>query len=71
MDRKLYLELCQLNSVSNKKTFIKYKSCDYIPKSYQISFNADGSARHTAILYEYKTNILVYCDLKDVEEKND
>ena len=68
MERKLYLELCQLQSMKGG-VLVEYGGIAYQPYSYELKFQQDGKIKHTAILKEPKSNCLVYCRLEDVKEK--
>ena len=68
MERKLYLELCQLQSVKGG-VLVEYDGVANHPYAYELKIQSDGNIKHTAILKEPKANCLVYCRLEDVKEK--
>ena len=68
MERKLYLELCQLQSMKGG-VLVEYGGIAYHPYSYELKFQPGGKIKHTAILKDPKSNCLVYCRLEDVKEK--
>ena len=68
MERKLYLELCKLQSMKGG-VLVEYDGISYQPYAYELKFQSDGKIKNTAILKEPKANCLVYCRLEDVKEK--
>ena len=68
MERKLYLELCQRQTMKGG-VLVEYGCISYQPYAYELKFQPDGKIKHTAILKEPKANSLVYCKLEDVKEK--
>ena len=68
MERKLYLELCQRQSIKGG-VLVECDGVAYQPYAYELKFQTDGKIKHTAILKETKANCLVYCRLEDVKEK--
>lgn len=47
---------------------IKGSTIQYFPIAYTLAFNADGSARHTAVLRERDRNAILHTKLEDVLE---
>ena len=68
MERKLYLELCQRQSMKGG-VLVEYDSIAYQPYAYELKFKQDGKIKHMSILKEPKANCLLYCRLEDVNEK--
>lgn len=67
MDRTRFLEHCRLFAFGQNIT-VKYKDGIYFPFAYELKFNKEGRAIHTAILQDVKAKSLVYCRLEDVKE---
>ena len=71
IERKRYLELCQMNAVNPESAKVMCdKYGEYYPKSYTIDFNDKGETIHYCTLKDLKANCLVsafLCDLKEVE----
>lgn len=77
VDRKLYLELCQRVSVlkngvcgikenvPNELTVV-YNGIRYYPVAYELSFDDNGNARHTAILHDLNANSIMNANLEKV-----
>lgn len=46
---------------------VLYNEATYYPFAYQLSFNGDGSVRHTAVLHDLKCNSITMAALQRVE----
>lgn len=79
IDRKTYLEMCQRCAVLEEDYFavkinvpdkdkVVYNGDVYYPCGYLLSFDNDGSVRHTAILHDLKCNSITMAALGRVEE---
>ena len=68
MERKLYLELCQRQTIKGG-VLVEYDGIAYQPYAYELKFQQEGKINHTAILKEQKANCLVYCRLEDIKER--
>lgn len=73
MDRKIYLEMCQKSAfcVGNKKKIpadivIDYSTGRYYPEGYQLTFDKNGKAKHTAILHDIVARSVLYVDLEKI-----
>lgn len=80
VERKLYLELCRETAtlrggIENIKLNVPdrlrvvYKGDEYYPVAYELGFQKDGSATHTAIIHEMKANAIHYVALDKLEQK--
>ena len=67
MERKKYLECCQLYAFG-KNNRVEYNGSEYFPIAYELKFNTAGVPVHTAILRDCKARSLVYCRLENVKE---
>ena len=67
VERKRYLELCQMNAVGNS-VFVVARQTDYKPQSYKLSFDKKGNPVHTAVLLDKNENSVIHCNLSEVEE---
>ena len=78
MERKKYLEMCQKCAMLEDDYFavkknvpdelkVIYNETTYYPYGYQLSFDSDGSARHTAVLHDLKYNSITMAILQRVE----
>lgn len=76
MERKRYLELCQMVSVLPGGVFgikqnvpddlkVVHNGIEYYPISYKLSFD-NGRPTHTAILHDLKANSIMNADLETV-----
>lgn len=68
IERKRFLELCQINSVLSKKEKVKYKDVEYYPKSLIIWYNEKGETQNSGFLIECKSNSGMQADLKQIRE---
>lgn len=78
MERKKYLELCrEVAALEGGIERIKkvpealqvgYSGNRYYPVAYELSYNDDGTVRHTAVIHELGANAVFYVPLDKVEE---
>lgn len=68
MDRKLYLELCQQNSVKPKSVFVCFDGSKYYPIEYRLRFDEYGKTVHGAVLLDCNLNSVTNCPLDEVKE---
>ena len=69
MERKRYLELCQKNMVDINSVKVIYDGMEYYPRALKIWFDFDGRTKNTAEMADCKAHSKLYCDVKDVYEK--
>ena len=67
MERKRYLELCQINSVYKGSKKVYFDGIEYFPLSYEMSFE-NGVAINSAVLMDKKANSLVKAKIERIEE---
>lgn len=66
MERKKFLELCQRSAVGfGDLVFVD--GVAYKPKEYVLSFDKNGSPRHSAVLVDLKSNSVNRCLLERVD----
>lgn len=70
MKRSDYLKLCvSAAMLSYRKPKVLYAGIEYYPEGYEMRFDKNGKAVHTAILRDAsKHNCLFYCQLAKVQE---
>lgn len=79
MERKEYLELCQKvalvknSSCSDKqqeleKLKVVANDCKYYPVAYELKFDKNGNAIHTAVLHDLNARSVTYCPLEGVKK---
>lgn len=70
MKRSDYLKLCvSAAMLSYRKPKVLYAGIEYYPEGYEMRFDKNGKAVHTAILRDVsKHNCLFYCPLAKVQE---
>lgn len=70
MKRSDYLKLCvSAAMLSYRKPKVLYAGIEYYPEGYEMRFDKNGKAVHTAILRDVsKHNCLFYCPLGKVQE---
>lgn len=70
MKRSDYLKLCvSAAMLSYRKPKVLYAGIEYYPEGYELRFDKNGKAVHTAILRDTsKHNCLFYCPLAKVQE---
>lgn len=68
MDRKRYLELCQINSVNPNSVIVFYQNAKYHPLALKIWFNGNGGTKNTAEMVDCLSRTKLYADVKDVSE---
>ena len=73
IDRKCYLELCQINSVYYPfRAKVTYQGIEYYPKNLVIWFDGEGKTQNSGTMYECKSGSQLTALLADLEEiKND
>lgn len=71
IDRKRYLELCQINSVYYPmRAKVKCDGIEYYPKNLVIWFDGEGKAQNSSTMYECKsgsTRVALLADLEEVK----
>lgn len=65
IDRKLYLEMCQRNSVYPKSEIVEYKGIQYYPRRLLIWFQ-NGTPKNSAIMDAVIGSSGIQCDLSDI-----
>ena len=65
IERKLYLEMCQRNSVYSKSEIVEYKGIQYYPQRLLIWFQ-NGTPKNSAIMDAVIGSSGIQCDLSDV-----
>ena len=69
IDRKRYLELCQINSVYYPmRAKVKCDGIEYYPKNLVIWFNSNSEAQNSATMYKCKSGSQLTALLADLEE---
>jgi hypothetical protein len=68
IERKRYLELCQMNSVYPKSVVVLFNNGKYHPLALKIWFNGDGATKNTAEMMDAVSHTKLYCDIKDICE---
>lgn len=74
IERKRYLELCQMNAVYPDTVVVNYNGAKYHPVSYLMWFDRKGSPNNTAVLHSVGQRVYTQASLADVWEagnKND
>lgn len=67
MERTKFLELCQKSAIG-EAVEVEYNGSTFKPHGYELTFDSNGKARHTAILLD-KTGIsILRCRLELVSE---
>ena len=80
VQRDIYLQLCQKASVLKNgvcgikenvpdELMVVYNGINYYPVAYELSFDDNGNARHTAILHDLKANSIINADLRKVKKE--
>jgi hypothetical protein len=67
MERKEYLEKCQMNAVYPQSVKAIHNGGVYYPQSLEIYFDSSGYTQNSAIMKDAKANCLVHCKLSEVE----
>lgn len=67
MDRKHFLELCQINAVSPYTVIVLYSGIECYPKALKIWFNSAGETQNTAVLIEKKTRCVIECRTSEIK----
>lgn len=79
MERIEFLELCQKvaiiknSSCSDKqqeleKLKVVANECKYYPVAYELKFDKNGNAIHTAVLHDLNARSVTYCPLEGVKK---
>ena len=77
IDRKTYLEMCQMCAVIiardgvpqlPRNLLVKHNGIEYYPISYSLSFDGNGKAEHRAIFHDLKANSISGCLLSELEK---
>lgn len=77
IDRKTYLEMCQICAVIiardgimeiPRNLLVKYKGIEYYPVSYSLSFDENGKPEHRATFHDLKANSISGCLLSELEK---
>ena len=79
MERIEFLELCQKvaivknSSCSDKqqelaKLKVVANECEYYPVAYELKFDKNGNAVHTAVLHDLRAKSVTYCPLAGVKK---
>lgn len=68
IDRKKYLEMCQINSAYPNSIYVEYLDMILQPKALKVWFNGMGEPQNSAILLDKKTGTEITCKLQDVFE---
>ena len=68
MDRKRYLELCQVNSVFQNSKKAIYGGIKYYPQKLVIGFDNHGHVTNSARMNSVVGNSVQECPIDDVEE---
>ena len=72
VERRKVLQMCQLNSVSNRSVGVIYKGFLYYPKKIIIWFDANGKTMNTAEMECAVSKSILNARIEDLEEiKND
>jgi hypothetical protein len=67
MERKRYLELCQINSFYKNKEKVLYKGAEYIPIELIIWFEK-GKPKNSSYIKSVIGNSYIRANIEDVEE---
>ena len=68
MERKRYLELCQLNAVYPATKTVLFDGIKYHPMKLKISFDEKGRTKNTAIIKDTRCNSYIHASLERLEE---
>ena len=68
MERKRYLELCQLNAVRPRSVVVQLDGVGYYPVEYRLRFDTSGKTIHTVVLRDICANSIINSDLEKVKE---
>ena len=69
MQRKRYLELCQINAVYPKSKTVVHDGIEYYPQSFQILFDEHGATVDVGWMKDKKANCIVCRKVKEIAEK--
>ena len=65
LQRNLYLQLCQINSIGSPKQKVIFDNIYYYPCGYLMTFK-NGNAIHTAVLEDLNEKSIIYAKLEKV-----
>jgi hypothetical protein len=68
MERKRYLELCQMNAVYPQSVIVECNGKDYYPRSLTVWFNSSGETKNTATMLDKNCRSEIHCNLSEVKE---
>lgn len=68
IERKRYLELCQMNAVNWHSVKVMWNDSEYYPEKLIIWFDPSGATRNTASLVSVVGRSSVNVDIKSIRE---
>ena len=79
MERKEFLEMCQKVAIVKNslccdkqqelsKLKVVANECEYYPAAYELKFDKNGNAVHTAVLHDLKAKSVTYYPLEGVKK---
>jgi hypothetical protein len=67
IERKEYLEMCQINSVYSKNVSVQYKGIEYYPEKLVVWFE-NGKTKNSARMRAAVGTSYIECDLQEVDK---